>query len=209
MKTKTTILSILFGMFYQLSFSQTAGPNGTTSYDIKGANVYYANGAILSVFSGVATPSAVGGSITLTPGSGYSSNGSINLNGLVIAGYATFTNIGIGTAARTDYKLAVLGNVGVNGIVTAEEVDVKATAWSDHVFGKNYKLMSIGELENFIKTKEHLPNVPDKKTVLQSGINVAQMNAILLEKIEEQMLYIIELNNKIEELNKEVKSLKR
>ncbi len=189
-----------------------------TSSGVISAGSFSTNGSVTA--GGFSTTGAInGGSLTTTgtisAGSGtitttgvinagsFSTTGAISAGSLTTTGNTTLNNVGIGTSARTDYKLAVLGNVGINGTVTAQEVDVKATAWSDYVFGKNYKLMSIPELENFIKTNEHLPDVPDKNTVLQNGINVARINAILLEKIEEQMLYIIELNKRIEVLEKE------
>ncbi len=240
MKSKTIILSFLFVPFFQLSFSQTAGPNGTVSYDIKGANVYYANGAILSVFSGVASPSAVGGSITLTPGNGYSSNGTINLNGNTIlnstlsvtgsisagsfsttasisAGNITATgtisaanlnittgSIGIGTTNYQGYKLAV------NGGIIAEEVKVVTDVpASDYVFKKDYKLMNLSVLEKFVSEHQHLPGVQSAEEFKKNGYTVGQMDNMLLKKVEEITLYLIELKKENERLTKEVEKLKK
>ena len=77
---------------------------------------------------------------------------------------------------------------------------VNSANWADYVFEKEYKLKSIKELEAFIKTHKHLPNVPSAAEVEKDGIDMAIMDAKLLEKIEELSLYIIEQNKRIEEL---------
>ncbi len=106
------------------------------------------------------------------------------------------------------YTLAVNGTVGVQGKITAEEVLVQATAWNDYVFNKNYKLKTLAESEAYIKANGHLEDVPSEAEVKEKGINVAEMNAILLKKIEELTLNVIELNKKVETLEKENQALK-
>ncbi|GAB4278131.1 MAG: hypothetical protein Kow0068_01660 [Marinilabiliales bacterium] len=110
--------------------------------------------------------------------------------------------IGIGTKnfACTDcdqYRLFVK-----DGIRTEEvKVDIAANnGWADYVFKSDYDLLSIDELENYIKDNGHLPNIPSADDVYNEGINLGEMNAKLLEKIEELTLYIIELNKRIENL---------
>ena len=68
--------------------------------------------------------------------------------------------------------------------------------------------MGLSELENFISKNSHLPDVPTTKEVEANGVNLGEMQAILLKKIEELTLYVIELNKKNVELNKEVEILK-
>jgi trimeric autotransporter adhesin len=79
--------------------------------------------------------------------------------------------------------------------------------WSDKVFEKDYKLLRINELERYIKENKHLPNLPSAKEVVEKGIDNAQMTSKLLEKIEEQTLYIIELQKQNVLLNSKNKKL--
>jgi hypothetical protein len=84
--------------------------------------------------------------------------------------------------------------------IFAEEIEVKELGWSDFVFEQNYDLLSLNDVESFIRQNKHLPGVPSAKEVQQNGINLAKMNSILLQKIEELTLYLLDLNKKIEQL---------
>jgi hypothetical protein len=103
-------------------------------------------------------------------------------------------NIGIGTTSPA-YKLAVKGTIGC-GEIKVENV----SNWADFVFEPDYNLRSIEEVESYIKENKHLPDIPSEKEVKEEGISVGEMNTKLLQKIEEQMLYIIELEKRIEKL---------
>ncbi|MBW6481456.1 MAG: hypothetical protein K0B10_00195 [Vicingaceae bacterium] len=105
-------------------------------------------------------------------------------------------NVGIGTTAVNGAKLSV------EGVIRARRVNVDAASivWSDFVFEPNYNLMSLIQLENFIVKNKHLPDVPSATEVKEKGIDLAQMDAILLQKIEELTLYIIEQDKRINEL---------
>lgn len=97
-------------------------------------------------------------------------------------------------ANTTDYKLHV-----ANGIRTERvKVDLQ-TAWADYVFEADYKLKSLSEVEVYIKQNGHLPDVPSAEEVAANGIELGEMNKILLQKIEELTLYIIELEKKIDQ----------
>ena len=69
--------------------------------------------------------------------------------------------------------------------------------------------MPAQELDNFIKLNKHLPDIAPAKNMESEGINLSEMNAKLLQKIEEQSLYIIELNKRISELEKYMAELKK
>ncbi|MCR4829357.1 MAG: hypothetical protein K5864_07845 [Bacteroidales bacterium] len=90
-----------------------------------------------------------------------------------------------------------------NGTVKCKEVIVTLEGWSDFVFDDGYRLMSLGELESYINQHHHLPDVPSAKEVENGGVNIGEMNATLLQKIEELTLYIIELQKQIDELRKQ------
>lgn len=109
-------------------------------------------------------------------------------------------NVGIGTITP-DEKLAV------NGKIHTKEVRVDLTGWSDFVFEENYELPTLAEVENHIKEKGHLADIPSEKEVKANGIQLGEMNAKLLQKIEELTLYTIEQEKKIEILEAENKKL--
>ena len=99
----------------------------------------------------------------------------------------------------------VWGNgVVVSKKVYSEEIEVRPDAldffWPDYVFKSDYSLMNLLDLENFIVKHNHLPDVPSEKVIKEEGINVAEMDAVLLRKIEELTLYVIELRKEIDQL---------
>jgi len=96
-----------------------------------------------------------------------------------------------------------------DGIMT-EKVKVtlrSSSDWSDYVFEDNYELLSLEEVESHIEKNGHLPNVPSAEEVAKEGIDVAKMDAKLLEKIEELTLYLIEQQKQIKKLNAQVQKL--
>jgi len=100
-------------------------------------------------------------------------------------------NVGIGTTDTKGYKLAVAGNM------IAESVKVQLrSAWPDYVFANEYKLPSLKDTEKHIKENNHLPGIPSAAEVKTNGIDVGEMNAKLLKKIEELTLYVIDLSKK-------------
>ena len=104
-------------------------------------------------------------------------------------------NVGIGTLDPQGYKLAV------NGTIRAKEINVDSD-WADFVFKKGYKLPTLEEVEQYIGEKGTLPGVPSEEEVKANGVNLAETNALLLQKIEELTLYIIEMKKEINELKK-------
>ena len=104
-------------------------------------------------------------------------------------------NVGIGTSDTKGYKL------GVNGKIVATEVKVALyDNWADFVFDKNYNLPTLTEVENHIREKGHLKDIPSTEEVKKNGIHLGEMDAKLLQKIEELTLYTIEQEKKIKEL---------
>ncbi|SEC32275.1 hypothetical protein SAMN04489761_2675 [Tenacibaculum sp. MAR_2009_124] len=105
--------------------------------------------------------------------------------------------IGIGTNTMGNHKLAVEGSIG------AREIKVEAFPnWSDFVFYDDYQLPTLTEVENHIKAKGHLKDIPSAKEVEKNGFYLGEMDAKLLQKIEELTLYTIEQEKKIEDLKK-------
>ena len=88
------------------------------------------------------------------------------------------------------------------------QVDASNITWSDYVFAKDYNLNSLAEVENYINKHHHLPDVPSEQEVKTNGIDLAEMDAVLLRKIEELTLYVIELKKENEQLNERPVKLK-
>ncbi|CAM1364515.1 conserved hypothetical protein [Tenacibaculum sediminilitoris] len=104
--------------------------------------------------------------------------------------------LGIGTNDTKGFNLAV------NGKIRAKEIKVE-TGWSDFVFEKNYYLATLEEVEKHIKEKGHLKDIPSAKEVEKNGIFLGEMDAKLLQKIEELTLYTIQQQKEIEKLKKQ------
>jgi len=113
------------------------------------------------------------------------------------------TYLTIGTNSHSDngdlYKLTV------NGKMRAHAVKVY-TDWADFVFEDTYKLPTLEEVEKYIKENGHLKDIPSATEVEENGIELGEMNKLLLQKIEELTLYVIELRQEVDELKSKVKS---
>ncbi|WP_369014669.1 hypothetical protein [Flavobacterium anhuiense] len=105
-------------------------------------------------------------------------------------------NVGIGTTSPNN-------KLDVNGTIHSKEVKVDMTGWSDFVFKKDYALPTLDEVEKHIAEKGHLENIPSEEEVLKNGINLGEMNAKLLQKIEEMTLYMIEMKKENDEMKRE------
>ena len=112
-------------------------------------------------------------------------------------------SVGIGTINTFGYRLAV------NGAIGAKEVNVEVTSdWPDFVFSDTYELRSLEEVDRYISQNRHLPAIPSEAEVREYGINLGEMNAKLLEKIEELTLYLIEQNKQNQSQQAEIAALK-
>lgn len=111
-------------------------------------------------------------------------------------------NVGIGTADTKGYMLAVAGKA------VAEEIVVKLKGnWPDYVFDPGYPLQPLKSVSDFIKKNRHLPEVPSVQTVTDHGINVNELTTVLLKKIEELTLYLIQEQQQSEALARRISSL--
>ncbi len=110
-------------------------------------------------------------------------------------------NVGIGTSNPGTYKLAVNGNIHT------KEVKVDLIGWADYVFKEGYPLPTLEEVENHIKEKGHLINIPSAAEVRANGIQLGEMNKLLLEKIEELTLYILEQDKNQKQLEERIDQL--
>jgi len=106
--------------------------------------------------------------------------------------------VGIGTSLPQEM-------LSVNGKIRAHEIKVEIAHWPDYVFEEDYQIFSLAEIEQYIKTNKHLPDMPTAQNVKEDGISVGEMNAKLLKKIEELTLYVIDLKHEVDALKKQKK----
>lgn len=98
--------------------------------------------------------------------------------------------------------------LSVNGNIIAEKVMIKySTEWPDYVFESEYKLMSMQDLRTFVTQNKHLPEVPSA-TEIENGLDVGQLQGVLLKKIEELTLYTLQLQEQVEQQQTEIEELK-
>ena len=124
----------------------------------------------------------------------------------------TSGNVGIGTTNTQGFMFAVAGNM----VAEAVKVELEGN-WPDFVFEKDFDLQSLKEIETYINKNGHLPNVPSAEEIKNNGINLGEMDATLLQKIEELTLHSIQqqkeidslkgINQKLSEQNKLILSL--
>jgi hypothetical protein len=110
-------------------------------------------------------------------------------------------NVGIGTT-NPDEKLTV------NGVIHAKEVKVDLSgSLADFVFKPDYKLMSLPQVEQFVKANNHLPQMPSAEEVAKNGLSMGEMQNKLLQKVEELTLYVIEQQKTISQQQSQLKEL--
>jgi hypothetical protein len=86
-------------------------------------------------------------------------------------------------------------------------VDLNVPA-PDYVFENDYKLSSLDEIKSYIDQNKHLPEVPSAKEIEKNGVQLGEMNMILLKKIEELTLHLVNQNKRLEKVENENKELK-
>jgi hypothetical protein len=138
---------------------------------------------------------------TATPNFTLDVNGTANVTGQLNAGTVVIGNV----TTPAGYKLYVESGV----LAEKFKCSLKSTSdWSDFVFDENYTLKSLAEVENYISENKHLPDVPSAEEVVCEGIDMAKMDAKLLQKIEELTLYLIEIEKENQWIKAELINLK-
>lgn len=122
---------------------------------------------------------------------------------LLINPGAEYGNVGIGTYSPKE-------KLSVNGKIRAKEVKVEpSTNWPDYVFDDAYKPLTLAEIANFIKQYKHLPEVPSAKAVAENGLELGEMNKILLKKVEELTLHLIEKERQLKAIEERLAKLEK
>ena len=104
-------------------------------------------------------------------------------------------NVAIGDDFASGHRLSV------DGKIACEELRVELSgAWPDYVFTEQHELMPLTELEQYIENHQHLPGIPAATELETTGLEVGEMQRMMMEKIEELTLYILELDREMEQL---------
>lgn len=150
---------------------------------------------------------------------GYAAGFTLDANGLLT--YANTSSSGSADAAATLTNVFAINKNGVVGIgttnlndagyklfvesgVRARKVKVDQLTWSDYVFENNYKLRPLQEVEQFIVKNKHLPDVPSAEQIQKDGNDLGETQRILLQKIEELTLYIIQQSKELIQQNQNI-----
>ncbi|WP_207795853.1 hypothetical protein [Sphingobacterium haloxyli] len=99
--------------------------------------------------------------------------------------------IGIGTTNPKE-------ELSVNGNIRAREIKVETAGWPDYVFREDYRLKPLSEVERYIREHGHLPEMPKAAEAEANGVSLGEMNKLLLKKVEELTLHLIEKEKEIE-----------
>jgi len=99
--------------------------------------------------------------------------------------------------------------LAIGGNIQARKLKITQATWADFVFNRNYKLPTLKEVEEYIQKNNHLPAVPSAGEIEKKGLDVGDSQALLMQKIEELTLYMIQMNKDIEKLKRENADLKK
>ncbi len=201
--TTYTVPSLTAATYYRRmvsSGSATAYSNTVAiTVNSSGGAVTSVNGLTGAVSLGLAisgyTLSISGGNSVTLPSSGGSSQWTTNSNGSI---QFSAGNVGIGSSTS-----GIARNLLVNGNIYAKEILVSTTISApDYVFEKGYRVLPLDELNQYLETHKHLPEIPSAKEMETDGVELSKMNLLLLKKVEEMTLYIIQLEKRVKDLEK-------
>ena len=96
-----------------------------------------------------------------------------------------------------------------NGTLRGRKIKVDQQSWPDYVFKKEYNLMPLKEVAEYIEAYGHLPNIPSESEIIDNGLDLGQMNVLLMEKIEELTLHAIEQQKVIQLMQQDIQNLEK
>ena len=124
-------------------------------------------------------------------------------------GGSNTTTIGLWTANNTDNYIYRDGKVMVMDTFMAEKIIVEVIDFPDYVFDKDYNLMPLNQLQQYISTNKHLPKIPKGEVIEKDGMNIGDISVLQMEKIEELTLYLLEMNERLKRLEERSNKLRQ
>ena len=123
-------------------------------------------------------------------------------------GAKLFTGLEVSGKIKCLNELEVADVLKANQI-KAQDINVEMNNAADYVFDENYNLRSLSEVESFVKENKHLPGIPSASEMAENGMSMSHMSNLLLEKVEELTLHMIELEKENKELKNRVEMLEK
>ena len=132
----------------------------------------------------------------------------INIMTMKKSGINMMTNLDVAGKIKCQNELEVADVLKATQI-KAQDINVELNNAADYVFEEGYNLRSLSEVENYVKENKHLPGVPSASEISENGMSVSQMSNLLLEKVEELTLHMIELEKENKALRNRVEMLEK
>jgi len=117
--------------------------------------------------------------------------------------------VGIGTTDPGEYKLRINGKINCKEVVVTADGMQNSDEWPDYVFADDYDLRSLDEVASYIEENQRLPEIPSAADVAEKGVSLLEINTLLLKKVEELTLYILQQNEKMTDLQGQIDELKK
>lgn len=155
------------------------------------------------------------GTVSITPiassGTGTQTLADLDIKNKIAFRVSGTGNVGIGTTDNSSWNLTnSTYKLAVGGGMIATAVTLKTvTNWPDYVFKNEYKVPSLTDVKAYIDQNHHLPEIPSTQQIEKDGLNVGEMNKLLLKKIEELTLYLIEKDKKEKEQEERISKLEK
>ena len=185
----------------QNNFSLINRENGNFTLGTKNAFMTFSNENSRVWIGGVTTPTSplYAKYNLISPDNGmYIKSGSVDKYGLKVEVLAASNALEIYNTSSILKQFKVTGN----GEVYARRYTTTLTNIPDYVFKEGYNLMPLNDLKTFINTQQHLPNIPSENEFQKEGVDLGELNRLLLEKVEELTLYILQLEERISKIEK-------
>ena len=131
---------------------------------------------------------------SLSLGSGITCQGNAQIFGALAVGSGFFYGSDGTLTVGSGFSCAA------DGALKVKSLRVTTTDWPDYVFGGSHRLMSLPEVESYINANGHLPEIPSAAEAETEGVDLGEINKLLLQKVEELTLYVIDLHKQLNEL---------